>query len=149
MEVLEKSADQLSQSDQEAARKAAAWVPIADDLSAESAKIIAGNQEAEHRFAERLAAKESNQSPPPTPPVDLGGDVGDNDEMEARVAKLEAAMEFVQRDIADIKLDLREIRTDIKEVRSEARTDFRLLFGAIIAVALGLAGLMAKGFHWL
>jgi len=29
------------------------------------------------------------------------------------------------------------------------QTDFRLLFGAIIAVTLGLAALMAKGFHWL
>lgn len=62
--------------------------------------------------------------------------------MEARVAKLEASMEHVQRDIADIKADLRAIR-------GEARTDFRLLFAALITVALGLAGLMAKGFHWL
>jgi len=38
----------------------------------------------------------------------------------------------------DIILDLRELRGDMK-----------LLLGAIIAVALGLAGLMAKGFHWL
>jgi len=28
------------------------------------------------------------------------------------------------------------------------RAFFRQLFGALIAVALGLAGLMAKGFHW-
>mgnify|MGYP000722284598 FL=1 len=28
-------------------------------------------------------------------------------------------------------------------------TDFRLIFGAIITVALGLAALMAKGFGWL
>jgi hypothetical protein len=37
----------------------------------------------------------------------------------------------------------------VKELRRDDRTDFRLLFGAIIVVALGLAGLMAKGFHWL
>jgi hypothetical protein len=29
------------------------------------------------------------------------------------------------------------------------QSDFRMLFGVIIAVALGIAGLMAKGFHWL
>jgi len=61
--------------------------------------------------------------------------------MEARVAKLEAHIEHIQRDITDIKSDVREIKRD-------ARADFRLLFGAIIFVALGLAGLMAKGFHW-
>lgn len=27
--------------------------------------------------------------------------------------------------------------------------DFRILFGALIAVTLGLAGLMARGFGWL
>ena len=62
--------------------------------------------------------------------------------IEARVAKLEAHIEHIQSDIAEIKSDVREIKRD-------ARTDFRLLFGAIIFVALGLAGLMAKGFHWI
>ena len=65
--------------------------------------------------------------------------------MEARVAKLEAAVEFVQRDVAELKADVRELRKDITGIRT---TDFRILFGAIISVALGLAGLMAKGFHW-
>lgn len=64
------------------------------------------------------------------PPYDGG--------MEARLSKLEATMNYVQRDIAELKTDVRAIRT----------TDFRLLFGAIIAVALGLSGLMAKGFGW-
>lgn len=68
------------------------------------------------------------------PPYDGG--------MEARVAKLEASMEFVQRELTDIKGDTREIKKD-------ARADFRVLFGAIIVATLGLAGLMAKGFHWL
>ena len=62
--------------------------------------------------------------------------------MEARVAKLEAHIEHIQSDINEIKSDVREIKRD-------ARTDFRLLFGALIFVALGLAGLMAKGFHWI
>jgi len=62
--------------------------------------------------------------------------------MDQRVIKLELAAEHVQRDLNDIKTDVREIRRDM-------RTDFRLLFGALIAVALGLAGLMARGFHWL
>jgi hypothetical protein len=62
--------------------------------------------------------------------------------MEVRVAKLEAHIEHIQG-------DLNEIKSDIREIKRDARTDFRLLFGAVIFVALGLAGLMAKGFHWI
>jgi tetrahydromethanopterin S-methyltransferase subunit G len=66
----------------------------------------------------------------------------DNGDMEARLAKLEATMEHVKSDVAELKADVRELRRDLS-------TDFRILFGAVIAVALGLAGLMAKGFHWI
>lgn len=59
--------------------------------------------------------------------------------MEARLARLEVAVEYMQRDIAELKAEMRAIRT----------TDFRLIFGAIITVALGNAALMAKGFGWL
>ena|SRR6266404_29188 len=78
---------------------------------------------------------------PPGPPLRPPGGGGTFDGMEARVAKLEASVEHIQRDTADIKSDLRTLR-------DHARTDFRILFGAIITVALGLAGLMGKGFHW-
>jgi hypothetical protein len=61
--------------------------------------------------------------------------------MEARVAKLEAHIEHIQS-------DLNEIKTDIREIKRDARTDFRLLFGALIFLALGLAGIM-EGFHWI
>lgn len=66
--------------------------------------------------------------------------------MEARVARLEAAVDHIQSDVRDIKTEMREVRHDITGIRT---TDFRLIFGAIIAVALGLAGIMAHGFHWL
>ncbi|WP_246550171.1 hypothetical protein [Photorhabdus caribbeanensis] len=83
-----------------------------------------------------------------------GGSGGGGDEMlEARVARLESDVEHIKKSIDEVKTDVREMkkdtRTDFKEMKSDARTDFRLLFGAIIAVALGLAGLMAKGFHWI
>lgn len=71
---------------------------------------------------------------PPGPPN--GGD------MEARVAKLEATVENIHRELSEMK-------TDVREVKAQAREDFRILFGAILAAAVGLAGLMAKGFHWL
>lgn len=66
--------------------------------------------------------------------------------MEARITRLETVAEFMQRDIAELKQDIAATR---KEVHSIRTTDFRLLFGAIITVTLGLAGLMAKGFGWL
>lgn len=62
--------------------------------------------------------------------------------MEARMAKLEATVEHLQQDVKELKEEMRALRRDMT-------TDFRLLFGAVIFVALGLAGLMAKGFHWL
>jgi hypothetical protein len=44
---------------------------------------------------------------------------------------------------------LMRIETIVERLETNARSDFRLLFGAIITLALGLGGLMAKGFHWL
>lgn len=71
------------------------------------------------------------------------GDGGDRfDPMEARVAKLEAAVEHIQRDTTDIK-------TDLRGMRDLMWSNFKLTFAALIAVAIGLAGLMAKGFHWI
>ena len=69
-----------------------------------------------------------------------GGDGGDG--VEARIAVLESDVSYIKRDIG-------EMRGDIKDLREEVREDFRITFGALIFVALGLAGMMAKGFHWL
>jgi hypothetical protein len=70
-----------------------------------------------------------------------GGRGGGGSGLDARVAKVEATIEHIQRDTSDIKEDIRDLRRN-------ATNDFRILFAAIIGVALGLAGLMAKGFHW-
>ena len=61
--------------------------------------------------------------------------------MEARLAKVEAAVEHIQSDIRDIKTDVREMRTKID-------TNFLITWGGIIAAVLGLAALIAKGFKW-
>lgn len=72
----------------------------------------------------------------------LGGGSGDGGSgMEARLAKVESCVEHLQRDIGEIK-------TSLTEARKDQQTDFRIMFGALITVALGLAGLMAKGFGW-
>lgn len=79
--------------------------------------------------------------------------------MEARVAKLEASVEYIQRDVAEIRSDLKsldqairkfggDVNGEFKAIRSEAKADFHKLFGALIVATLGLAGLMAKGFGW-
>ena len=42
-----------------------------------------------------------------------------------------------------------ELKSDIKDLRSEMRSDFRIVWAGMFAIALGLAGMMAKGFGWL
>ena len=64
------------------------------------------------------------------------------DGMEARIAKLES-------DVGHIQTDIQEIKGDVKDIKKDAREDFRILFGALIIVALGLALLIARGFEWL
>lgn len=71
-----------------------------------------------------------------------GGSNDGGGTVEARIARLESDVAHIQRDISEMKVDIREVKRD-------QRSDFRLLFGALIAVALGLAGLLAKGFGWL
>ena len=75
------------------------------------------------------------------------------DDLEARVAQLETHAQYIRRDIDSLKDDVREFRGEAKGefsgIRSDMRVDFRLVFGSLIVVALGLAGMMAKGFGWL
>jgi hypothetical protein len=58
---------------------------------------------------------------------------------EARVAQLEELTEYLQRDIAEIKTEL-EILT---------RSDLHLALVVGLAVAIALAALLARVFHWL
>lgn len=62
--------------------------------------------------------------------------------METRVARLDTSVEHIRRDVSDL-------RQDVREIRSLMAIDFRVTWAGLIAVALGLAGMMAKGFHWL
>ncbi|EKO4980787.1 hypothetical protein P0I13_004216 [Salmonella enterica] len=62
--------------------------------------------------------------------------------MEVRVAKLGS-------DVAHIDSTLQEMKGDMREMRRDLRSDFRILFGALITVAIGLAGIMARGLHWI
>jgi len=83
--------------------------------------------------------------------------------MEARVAALEEIASATKATLAELKSGQDRLRDDLKaaqdSIRTELRTgldgardrqerDFRLTFGALIGVALGLAAIMAKGFKW-
>jgi hypothetical protein len=69
-----------------------------------------------------------------------GGD-GTHGGLEPRVRSLETHIDYMRQQLGDMRTDIRSLRTD-------GERDFRIVFGTIITVALGLAGLMAKGFHW-
>src|SRR5258708_37122144 len=62
------------------------------------------------------------------------------DGLEARVAKLEAGIDF-QRAIAQIKSELQIGRANVG-------SGFRVIFTALMATAFGLAWLLAWGFNW-
>lgn len=65
-----------------------------------------------------------------------------NGQIEPRLARIETVLEYVQRDVGELK-------GDVREMRKEHRSDFRMLFSAIITMALGMAAMMAKMFNWL
>ena len=69
--------------------------------------------------------------------------------LDAKIEKLDS--KFSKRfDKLETKFDSKFDRVDARfeEVRVHTRSDFHLLFGSLIASALGLAGMMAKGFGW-
>ena len=72
--------------------------------------------------------------------------------MEARVSKLKAAMEHVPADLSDIKATLRihdakfdSLRDRMDGVRDHMERDFRVLFGALIAVTPWPGGFDGQG----
>lgn len=92
--------------------------------------------------------------------VEIPGGPPNPPDMEARVAVLEQIAKTTSETLKEIKDDLRALRTKVDGMENSTRNrfesardlherDFRILFGVIITVALALAGLLAKGFHWL
>lgn len=60
------------------------------------------------------------------------------DMLEARVARLESDVDYIKRDISEMKVD-------VKDIRAHQRSDFRWVIGGFVA----LLGVLAKGFGWL
>lgn len=73
---------------------------------------------------------------------------GHHAHIDVRVSRLETGMEYIRDDIRNLRLELRDTRTELRTEIRELRTDFRFLLGSFITFGLGLAGMMAKGFHW-
>lgn len=79
--------------------------------------------------------------------------------MEARVAVLEEIASATKLGMAGLRQDIgtlsnetsrryEGLRQELHELRNAQERDFRIMFSALITTALGLAALMAKGFHW-
>jgi hypothetical protein len=69
--------------------------------------------------------------------------------VELRVARLEVRAEHIESDIAEMKTDIRSLREAIDRLRDRMESDFRFTWAGMIALGVGLSGLMAKGFGWL
>jgi septal ring factor EnvC (AmiA/AmiB activator) len=67
--------------------------------------------------------------------------------IEAHLARIDVAIEYMQRDIKEIKeVSLKEMKEEIRALRLEHRSDFRVLVAAILTLAIGMAGTMARVF---
>jgi hypothetical protein len=88
-----------------------------------------------------------------------GANRGDSGHVEARVAVLEQIAADTKETLKDIKDHLlrledshkayfRGLEDDFRRVEEHQRSDFRLLLSAGAAATIGLAALMAHGFHW-
>jgi hypothetical protein len=77
-----------------------------------------------------------------------------------RFGRLESDVEYLKRDVGEIKVDLRGLRAEMtaefKSVRADIRADFLALlrlmiagFAMVASLMIGLAGLMAHGFRWI
>lgn len=71
-----------------------------------------------------------------------GHDGGMPPDLPERVAILDTHVAHIREDISTLKGDVRDIRKDMK-------VDFLLTWGGLFVIAIGLAGMMAKGFKWL
>ena len=70
-------------------------------------------------------------------------------QLDTRLARVEVTLEHIGEDLNGLRTDFRDLRNDMNHLRDQSRMDFRVLFSAMISLALGMAALMAKGFHWI
>lgn len=76
--------------------------------------------------------------------------------IDTRVALLEMSIMNINETLKEIKSEIKDIRLDAKEMRIEMKNGFsditkelKLDFRWLLAIIVGLGGIMAHGFHWL
>ncbi|MES2127767.1 MAG: hypothetical protein V4463_10895 [Pseudomonadota bacterium] len=89
--------------------------------------------------------------PASSPLQALGGDSDARfSAIEERLARVEVHLEHLQEDVGELKADHRvNAQHTNQQILAIRTTDFRILFGTIISVALGLTAVVAHGFHWI
>ena len=77
-------------------------------------------------------------------------------EVKVDISSLKANVENIRVDVSELREEGKRFDTKLETLSDRHERDFRVLFGTIISVALGLGGLMlglgglmAKGFGWL
>ncbi len=75
--------------------------------------------------------------------------VDDVKDQSVKIAASEVCVAKIETKVDHAEHAVREVKGDLKSLRDTTQLDFRILFGAIITVALGLAAIMAHGFKWL
>ncbi|WP_426174564.1 hypothetical protein [Massilia sp. TWR1-2-2] len=71
------------------------------------------------------------------------------DAVERRLGAVESKLAELGERVARLETGVEYFYSELKNVSQRQITDFRLMFGSLITVAIGLAGMMAKGFGWL
>ena len=83
-----------------------------------------------------------------------------DDDMEARIARLESDVAHLRSDMADVKNDLRTLRDRVDALSADLNSKFTILKDEIhsakiwalllyFALAAGMYATMARGFGWL
>lgn len=88
---------------------------------------------------------------PPSPPLNYGGGGGRFHSMEERVTRLETHMEYVQRDLSDVKSDLRSVLDIVRGLPTRSDlTSWKWQWTAICvgAIALIVGGIIG-GLAWI
>lgn len=86
-----------------------------------------------HRWAERRSVSHSSAEG-----LKGGGGGGTFDGMEARVAKLESDMDYLKRDVSELRTDMRDVRDRTVRIESSMATK-----GFVFSVYGIIAGLLA------
>jgi predicted nucleic acid-binding Zn-ribbon protein len=70
------------------------------------------------------------------------------DRIDHEIAAVKNDIGHLKEEMTEVRRDVREIRNDIGGLRTQDEKNFRLLFGALMTVAIGLSAMIGHGFKW-